>query len=49
MKVSEVHYSHEKYFWKLKKALYGLKQAGKQWNDKLNEKLLKMNFRRIKK
>ena len=44
----EGHYSHGKYFWKLKKALYGLKQAGKQWNNKLNEELLKMNFRRIK-
>jgi len=48
MKAPEGHYSFGKCYWKLKKALYGLKQAGKQWNDKLNEELLGMNFRRIK-
>ena len=37
-----------KYFWKLEKALYELKQAGKEWNNKLNKELLKINFTRSK-
>jgi len=32
----------------LEKAVYGLKQAGKEWNNKLNEELLKINFIRLK-
>ena len=48
MKSPEGHHSFNKCFWKLKKALYGLKQAGKEWNEKLNNELLKLNFRRAK-
>jgi len=33
---------------KLNKALYGLKQAGRAWNETLNNKLLKLNFQRLK-
>jgi len=36
------------YFWKLNKSLYGLKQAGKEWNDILNEELIKIGFNRLK-
>jgi len=38
----------KRYFWKLKKALYGLKQSDKEWNNKLNEELLKINFTKLK-
>ena len=31
---------------KLKKSLYGLKQSGREWNNKLHEVLVKMNFTR---
>jgi len=48
MKSPEGHHSFNKCYWKLKKALYGLKQAGKEWNEKLNNELLKLNFRRAK-
>jgi len=48
MKAPEGHQSYEKSFWKLNKALYGLKQAGKEWNNKLNEELIKIGFTRLK-
>jgi len=48
MKAPEGHPSYGKSFWELHKALYGLKQAGKEWNDKLNEELIKIGFNRIK-
>jgi len=38
---------YDKPFWKLKKALYGLKQSGKAWNNKLNNILLKLKFKRL--
>jgi len=47
MEIPEGHLNHGKGFWKLKKALYGLKQAGKAWNEKLNDELIKLNFKRI--
>jgi len=47
MKPPEGYSSENKGFWKLKKALYGLKQAGLQWNEKLNETLIKINFKRL--
>jgi len=37
-----------KSLWKLNKALYCLKQASKEWNDKLNSKLIKIGFKRLK-
>ena len=48
MKAPEGHQSYEKSFWKLNKTLYGLKQAGKEWNNKLNEELIKVGFTRLK-
>jgi len=48
MKAPEGHQSNGKHFWKLNKALYGLKQAGKEWNNKLNEELIKIGFSRLK-
>ena len=48
MRAPEGDPSYGKYFWKLNKALYGLKQAGKEWNDKLNEELIKIGFNRLK-
>jgi len=44
---------HEDYnnkFWKLKKIIkiiYGLKQSGAKWNDKLNDYLIKIEYKRI--
>ena len=46
MKPPEGYSSENKGFWKLKKALYGLKQASCQWNEKLNETLIEINFKR---
>jgi len=48
MKAPEGHQSYGKSFWKLNKALYGLKRAGKEWNNKLNEELIKIGFSRLK-
>ena len=42
MKAPEIHPPYRKSFWELHKTLYGLKQAGKEWNDKLNEELIKI-------
>jgi len=39
--------TYNKAFWKLNKALYGLKQSANAWNNKLNETLSKLNFKRI--
>ena len=46
MKAPEGQNTHK--YWKLNKALYGLKQAGREWNNKLNDEILKMKFRRLK-
>jgi len=48
LEIPKGHPDHGKLFWKLKKALYGLKQAGKAWNDKINNELIKINFKRLK-
>eukprot|EP00833_Pecoramyces_ruminatium_P007550 jgi/Orpsp1_1/1181582/evm.model.c7180000077787.1 len=47
MNIPEGHPGHGKLYWKLNKALYGLKQAGKAWNDKLNNELITLNFKRL--
>jgi len=47
LKTPKGHPSYNKSFWKLKKALYGLKQAGRAWNIKLNDTILKIDFRRL--
>ena len=36
-----------KIYWKLNKALYGLKQAGREWNNKLDQTLVMMKFKRL--
>jgi len=41
------HPLYNKGYLKLNKALYGLKQAGKEWNETLNNTLIKMIFRRL--
>jgi hypothetical protein len=41
------HPLYNKGYLKLNKALYGLKQAGKEWNETLNNTLIKMDFRRL--
>ena len=47
MKPPKGHPSYGNSFWKLNKALYGLKQSGREWNNKLNDILLKIDFRRL--
>jgi len=37
------------YFWKLNKAIYGLKQTFRMWNNKINNIILKLNFKKKKK
>ena len=32
--------------WKLKRAMYGLKQSGRAWNERLNDVMTKMGFKR---
>jgi len=41
------HPMYNKGYLRLNKALYGLKQAGREWNETINDTLLKMNFRRL--
>ncbi|KAF2895193.1 hypothetical protein ILUMI_10981 [Ignelater luminosus] len=38
----------EDYVCKLQKSIYGLKRAARAWNDKINEKLISLGFRRGK-
>ena len=47
MKIPEGFPNTGNKFWKLNKAIYGLKQSGRAWNNKLNDILTKINFRRI--
>jgi len=46
MKPPEGYSTSNNIYWKLEKALYGLKQTGRQWNEKLNNTLITMKFRR---
>ena len=41
------HPSYGNHYWKLNKAPYGLKQSGCEWNNKLNDTLLEINFKRL--
>jgi len=47
IKAPKGHPMYNHGYLKLNKALYGLKQAGHEWNETLNNTLVKMNFRRL--
>ena len=47
IKVPEGYNKNKNGFWKLNKALYGLRQSGRAWNDKLNDTLLELGFKRL--
>lgn len=47
MKIPEGFPNNKNKYWKLNKAIYGLKQSGRAWNNKLNDILTQMNFKRL--
>ena len=47
MKASEGHPDFNTNYLKLNKATYGLKQSGLEWNNELNNYLIKIGFRRL--
>jgi len=47
MKAPEGHPDFNKNYLKLNKAIYGLKQSGLEWNNELNNYLIKIGFRRL--
>ena len=47
IKAPKGHPMYNHGYLKLNKALYGLKQAGREWNETLNNTMVKMNFRRL--
>ena len=47
MKPSKGHEDYNKRYWKLKKAIYGLKQSGAKWNEKLNNYLISIGYKRL--
>jgi len=47
MNPQEGHPDFNKNYLKLNKAIYGLKQSGLEWNNELNNYLIKIGFRRV--